>query len=142
MFVDQFGLCWWYVQSTGQLLHVDPNGYADYAANGYAGYGAGLNNPAWQNVKGEPPDPSGPLPEGHYNIGPQQDYVTSKGKTLYGAMYLTPSKGTNMYNRGGFLIHGPHRNDNHDSSNGCPIFGKPTRDKVAASGDTCLKVVP
>jgi hypothetical protein len=145
VFIDSFGLCWFYSQSTGNLVHVPSTGSYDYIATGYAGYGVGLNNPASQYMAGEPPNPSGPLPQGTYTIGPLQTYTTTTGKTLYNAMYLTPVAGNFMGNppRGGFLIHGPHPNDNHDSSNGCPVIPK-LKDRlfVAASNDNCLQVGP
>ena len=139
LYIDPFGLCWIYYQSTGTMLHVDANGYADYAATGYAGIGAGLNNPAMQNV-----DSTGPLPQGGYTIQAQQDNVTAgvHGHRLPASMRLTPNPGNQMYGRAGFLIHGPHANDHQDSSNGCPVFAKNVRDKIGDSGDNCLQVMP
>jgi hypothetical protein len=141
MYVDPFGLCWIYSQSTGQLTYVDVYGIATNIGAGYAGYGAGLNNPAMQNVAGEPPYPAGPLPQGGYTIGPQRDNITLTGKTLTASMRLTPN-GPQMFGRAGFLIHGPHANDKHDSSNGCPIFNRSIRDQIGSSGDNCFQVVP
>ncbi len=139
MYIDPFGLCWLYYQSTGQLLHVDDNRYADYVATGYAGNGAGLNNPAMQNANG-----IGPLPQGNYTIQPQQDNTTNgpRPHKLPASMRLTPNPANQMNGRAGFLIHGPHSNDHHDSSNGCPIFAKNVRDKIGNSGDNCLQVQP
>jgi RHS repeat-associated protein len=71
IYVDPFGLCWLYIQSTGELLHLDSSGLADYFANGgYSGYGAGWNNPALQDVQSKQTgDPAGPIPVGSYVIG-------------------------------------------------------------------------
>jgi hypothetical protein len=142
MYVDPFGLCWVYSQSTGQLTYVDANGITTSIGSGYAGYGSGLNNPAMQSVVGEPPDPAGPLPQGGYTIGSQRDNITLTGKTLTASMRLTPNPGTKMFGRAGFLIHGPHSNDKHDSSNGCPILTRSIRDQIGNSGDNCFQVVP
>jgi Protein of unknown function (DUF2778) len=141
-YVDPFGLCWMYFQSTGQLLHVDADGYADYAATGYAGYGIGLNNPAMQDVAGNHPDPSGPLPQGPYSIGPMQLNYTQEGVQLPDSMRLTPDPSNQMFHRGGFLLHGPHANDQQNSSTGCPVLEKSVRRKVGHSNDKCLRVLP
>jgi RHS repeat-associated protein len=131
IYVDQYGLCWVYSQSTGRLSYVDADGNSTYVGSGYSGYGPGLNNPAMQNVQN-----IGPLPQGDYTIGPQQD-----NGSLRQSMRLTPNPSNQMFNRWGFLIHGPHDHDNHDSSNGCPVLNKSIRDKIASSGDSCFKVV-
>ena len=131
-FVDPTGLDYVYQQSTGQMTHVDANGDANNVGNGYAGHGPGVNNPAMQGVKN-----TGPLPQGTYTIGPQQD----NGK-LKNSMRLTPDPTNNMFDRSRFLIHGPHANDHQDSSNGCPIFNKTIRDQIGNSGDRVLRVVP
>jgi RHS repeat-associated protein len=137
LYVDPFGLCWVYSQSTGQLTYVDPEGDSTYIGTGYAGIGAGLNNPAMQDVPNV-----GPLTQGLYTIGPQQDYTTTEGKVLRQAMVLTPNPNNQMFHRGGFLIHGPHRHDRHNSSNGCPIFNSAIRNQIAKSDDKCFEVVP
>jgi RHS repeat-associated protein len=64
MYIDPWGLCWVYSQSTGQLTHVDPDGNVDYTANGgYSGYGPGVNNPAMESVQAaQHGDPAGPIP--------------------------------------------------------------------------------
>jgi hypothetical protein len=132
IYVDPFGLCWVFSQSTGQLSYVDSDGNSTYIGSGYSGYGAGLNNPAMQNVPN-----IGPLPQGNYNIGPQQN-----NGPLRESMRLTPNPGNQMFNRWGFLIHGPHANDHKDSSNGCPIFQKSIRDQIGNNDDKCFQVVP
>jgi RHS repeat-associated protein len=137
LYVDAFGLCWVYSQSTGQLTQVDANGSATPAGTGYAGHGDGVNNPAMQDVPNV-----GPPPIGTYTMGPQRLNITNSGRRLPASMRLTPSQDNQMFNRDGFLVHGPHENDNQDSSNGCPIFNKATRDKMGVSGDNCFQVVP
>jgi RHS repeat-associated protein len=137
LYVDPLGLCWIFSQSTGQLTHANyVTGEVTNVAIGYSGIGIGLNTPLAQALPG-----IGPLPQGLYTIGPQQDNVTSTGHVLPASMRLTPDPGNQMFGRAGFLIHGPHANDNHDSSNGCPIFPKNTRDQIGNSDDKCFQVV-
>jgi hypothetical protein len=130
-------LCWIFSQSTGQLTHVNyVTGEVTYIDTGYSGLGIGLNNPyaqSFQNI--------GPIPQGLYTVGPQQNNVTSIGHVLPASMRLTPDASNQMFGRGGFLIHGPHANDNQDSSNGCPIYSKDTRDQIGNSDDKCFQVV-
>ncbi len=139
MYVDPFGLCWLFLQSTGTLVHLNADGTFDYVASGYSGIGAGLNNPDMQNV-----DSIGSLPQGFYTIQPQQNNTTygPHPHQLPASMRLTPNPGNQMYGRAGFLIHGPHANDHQNSSNGCPIFAKKDRDQIGGSGDNCLQVLP
>ena len=56
--------------------------------------------------------------------------------------WFTPDPGNQMFKRWGFLIHGPHDNDQHDSSNGCPVFNKSIRNRIGKSNDKCFQVVP
>ena len=136
-FVDPTGLWWIYSQSTGGLTHVEPGGAITSVGVGYAGHGQGVNNPAMQGISN-----TGPLPLGTYTIGHQQSNVTGTGVTLPGSMRLTPAPDNEMLGRAGFLIHGPHTNDNQDSSNGCPIFTRDVRNQIGGSGDNELWVVP
>ena len=136
-FIDPFGLCWFYEQSTGEMAHIDASGNIDDVELGYAGNGTGLNNPSQQNL-----GDVGPPPQGVYIIGPQQLNVTQNGTRLPASMQLTPLPSNQMFGRGGFLIHGPHANDHFDSSNGCPVFNRPSRDAIGDSGDDCLGVIP
>ena len=134
MYIDPFGLCWVYSQSTGQLTHVDPDGNIDYTANGgYSGNGNGLNNPAMQNVQNV-----GPIPQGSYTIGPWH-HADSTGP---GTMNLTPNAGTNTFGRTLFRIHGDNSAQNHTASNGCIVEPRNVRQQIANSNDTCLQVVP
>ena len=137
IYIDPSGLCWVYSQSTGQLSHVDSDGNSTYVGTGYAGLGAGLNNPAMQDASG-----IGPLPQGTYTIQPQQDNFNhgAHGHKLPASMRLTPNASNQMFGRAGFLIHRPHANDHQNSSNGCMIFAKSIRDRIGSSDDNCLQV--
>jgi uncharacterized protein RhaS with RHS repeats len=140
VYVDAFGLCWMYVQSTGELLHVDSNGYADYAVTGgYSGYGPGLNNPPLQNVQAQQGgDPAGPIPQGSWSIGPPH-YSPNTGPFT---MNLNPLPGTNTFGRDLFRIHGDNSAQNQTASNGCIVEKRPIRNQIANSNDHCLQVVP
>ena len=126
--IDHLGLDWMYSQSTGQLSH---NG--SYVATGYAGNGAGLNNPAMQNVQNV-----GPLPQGSYTIGPQYN----SANTGPGTMALNPAAANNMFGRSQFRIHGDNSQGNQSASQGCMIFGPSVRNQIANSGDNVLQVGP
>ncbi len=138
LYVDPTGLIWVYQQSTGLMIHIDAAGNIDGAEIGYAGEGAGLNNPSAQGQEG-----IGPLPQGNYTIGPQQNNVTNNGTNLYGSMRLAPNPGTDLLGRtGGFLIHGDNAAQNNSASNGCPVFPRTFRNQIGNSADPALTVVP
>jgi hypothetical protein len=142
MYIDPFGLCWVYSQSTGQMTHVDADGNVDYTANGgYSGYGTGLNNPAMQSVQSQQHgDPAGPIPQGLYSIGPPH----RSPNTGPGTMNLTPLPGTNTFGRTLLRIHGDNGAHNNTASTGCIIEGPDVRKKIAQglADDNCLQVVP
>ena len=138
--VDPLGLCWIYSESTGQLTHVDANGNVDYTVGGgYSGYGIGLNNPAVQFLKSfARGEPAGPIPEGTYIIGPPH-YSPRTGPIT---MDLRPADLADALGRTHLRMHGDNKKHNHTASSGCIIEGPSVRKRVAASQDTCLKVVP
>jgi len=121
-----------YSQSTGltTILHADGNELP--LGIGYAGHGAGLNNPDNQYVKGEN---AGPPPEGVYKFGPMQDYTIKtgphKGHKLQNAMTLTPERGTFMGvpPRGALLAHGGNFK-NFNSSLGCEVLPPDVRSTI------------
>ena len=144
---DQIGLHWEYSQSTGNVTYVnDSTGQRVSVGNAsYSGNGAGLNNPSMQN------DPFvGPIPTGLYTIGSPENVpiVTPNGQLGYlrYALPLAPWKGNEMYGRSGFYWHGPARNDNRSSSNGCIVSDLWLRKLVAqmrdGATDDILEVVP
>ena len=137
--IDPFGLRWVYSQSTGELVWVnDATGETNNAGTGYSGQGIeGRNNPNMQNVPNV-----GPIPQGRYRIGPQEDLITGEGRTLPGGMRLTPLEGTNTFDRDGFTIHGDNNRGDQSASRGCPIFRRGIRNRIANSGDNVLEVVP
>lgn len=124
--IDPLGLEWRYNSATGVLRH---NGA--YVATGYAGRGAGYNNPWMQNVPS-----TGPVPTGRYTIGPQYNSPNTGRAT----MVLTPASDNEMYGRSAFRIHGDNSRRNGTASEGCMIFDRDIRDQIANSGDNHLVV--
>lgn len=115
-----------YSQTTGQLHHD-----AVLLGVAYSGHGAGLNNPAMQNV----PE-TGPLPRGTYTIGPAFQHPT-KGPVV---MHLVADPGVSLFGRSGFLIHGDSQLQNHTGSEGCIVSARAIREIVASSADRKLTV--
>jgi hypothetical protein len=104
---------------------------------GHAGNGAGLNNPAMQNVIDV-----GPLPRGRYKIAPWIEGLRDGDLKHLGPLTaeLIPQPDENgsldwMLGRGGFYIHGPI------FSAGCMAQLEPERVAMSQSGDTDLTVV-
>jgi len=118
---------WTWHQSSGELLHDDK-----LVGKGYAGNGAGKNNPAMQDVKN-----TGPLPQGWYTIGPPKD----RAKLGPYVLKLTPAKENEMYGRSAFLIHGDSKRAPGTASDGCIILMPALRIQIWESGDHDLTVV-
>jgi hypothetical protein len=118
---------WTYQQSDGALTRDGAS-----VAQGYAGHGAGLNNPAMEDVEGV-----GPLPCGVYAIGAPFNHPRCGPFS----MRLTPDPGNTMYGRAGFLIHGDTPSMDHTASDGCVILPHDVREAIWSSGDTRLTVV-
>jgi RHS repeat-associated protein len=145
---------WHYSQSSGQMKETidvktssGKNGSMQVSPTidgGYAGHGKGLNNPASQSVS-EAADKAnaGPLPQGEYTIGKQQDNVANRGTdhevTLKASMRLTPDPSNDMGGRGGFLIHGGDL-VNRTSSEGCIVESPAARSVIGGSGVPILQV--
>jgi len=119
---------WSYSQSSGKMTL---NG--KLVGTGYSGKGEGMNNPAMQDKARV-----GPLPQGTYTIGPAFKHP-EKGPIV---MRLRPQRGTQMFGRSGFLIHGDNKAMNHSASNGCIILGPDIRKQISASDDRNLIVTP
>ena len=133
--VDFFGLDFVYSQSQGTLYH-QPRGMGAFnpvASEGYSGNGPWKNNPTAQDQPFK-----GPIPQGSYSIGVPH---TGKGPVT---IPLIPASGNEIpFNRNDFAIHG----DNScmcgtKASEGCIIFPRWVRDRIANSGDPTLHVMP
>jgi RHS repeat-associated protein len=134
-YIDPDGLTWVYVQSTGEVAHIndDTGAVSRNIAGGYSGRGIGLNNPEMQNERNV-----GPLPRGSYTIGPQRD----SDNTGPGVLDLSANEGTDLQGRDDdFQFHGDNFDMNYTASRGCIIVGRATRDQIAQSGDYQLIVV-
>ena len=119
---------WTYEQSTGYLYHDGV-----YEGIGYAGHGAGLNNPAMQGVHDV-----GPLPVGLYTMEAPFDHPHCGRYSIR----LTPDPANDMRGRDGFYIHGDNQALNRSASNGCIVAPIAVRTHVWASGDHELRVIP
>ena len=122
---------WIYEQTTGYL--IAPDG-AKLEPAGYAGHGAGLNNPAMQS------DPDvGPLPQGFYTVG---DPITDPHVGKY-ALPLIPDASNQMYGRKDFFEHGDEIQNpgKHLASDGCIIQCLANRQRHGSSSDRRLQVV-
>ena len=105
---------------------------AQLLATGYAGQGAGKNNPDRQDIRNE-----GPLPRGIYAISAAFAHP-QKGPLC---MRLTPAGTNEMFGRAGFLIHGDSIAHPGTASQGCLILPCPARRAIAESPDRILEVV-
>lgn len=117
---------WEYSQSTRVLTF---NGME--VATGYAGKGAGKNNPDMEQVRNV-----GPIPTGKYEI---QAPFNSKHTSPY-ALPLSPI-GHNALGRTAFQIHGDSNRNPGTASEGCIILGPQIRRKIWNSGVRTLVVV-
>ena len=118
---------WIYNQSNGTFSRD-----GRIVGQGYSGFGVGKNNPALQNLVDV-----GPIPQGHWEIGPPEDTHTHGPHV----MALTPAPGTDTFGRGGFLIHGDAIEHPGAASHGCIILPRNLRDEISSSGDNQLQVV-
>jgi hypothetical protein len=103
---------------------------------GYAGHGAGVNNPALQAIPN-----TGPLPQGVYSINPPVN-TTTHGPYV---MWLTPNLGNQMFGRSGFGIHADEiaNPGKRLASTGCIVMSNPARVAIwgaAEADDRQLRV--
>jgi hypothetical protein len=115
---------WTFVQSNGQLL----NSTATLVGIGYAGNGAGKNNPAMQNVHNV-----GPLPVGIYGVGAPVNH-THLGPN---AIPLIPDPANEMFGRSEFYCHAERIQPPPGlASDGCIVMEpESVRMWLAASGE-------
>jgi hypothetical protein len=118
---------WEYSQKFGTLQRD-----GELVARGYSGNGDGKNNPLKQNVKGV-----GPIPRGNYIVTLKPIDTVSHGPCV---LVLTPAPSNEMFGRSAFLIHGDSKSAPGSASKGCIIVGRAARERIAASGDSLLRV--
>jgi len=118
-----------YSQTSGEMRGAS----GDLLGTGYAGHGAGANNPALQSI----PD-TGPLPQGIYTINPPVDTVTH-GPYV---MWLDPDPSNQMFSRFGFGIHADEiaNPGKRLASTGCIVMSNEARIAIWQSGDHQLRV--
>jgi len=105
-----------YSQTSGELRSA----VAALLGTGYAGHGAGVNNPALQATPN-----TGPLPQGVYTIDPPVD-TSTHGPYV---MWLTPDPANEMFGRSGFGIHADEiaNPGKKLASTGCIVMSNPAR---------------
>ncbi len=139
-FVDPLGLVWEYHSSTGAMWYrPDNGGAAELIEIGYSGFGRGVNNPFYTLCRADTNNcggDAGPIPEGEYDIG--DPYRSPLGDPT---LRLIPRRGTEMFGRHSFLIHGDNSCGCYTASWGCIILSRDGRMRIAASGDRRLRVV-
>lgn len=119
---------WRYEQASGRIFRDD----GTLAGEGYSGAGDWKNRPAGEALKNR-----GPIPQGTYRISDPVDTVTHGPQVLP----LTPMAGTEIYGRGGFLVHGDSVISPGSASEGCIIMPRDVREEIAKSGDSVLIVI-
>jgi uncharacterized protein RhaS with RHS repeats len=140
IYVDPFGLCWQFSQSTGVWSHIDDiTGEVVPVGVGFSGQGAGYNTPWMQFVEN-----TGPLPAGLYSILPGRTWKGMPNVMDLRPVLAIPYGRPSGYATGGYKIHGANKDpaQRAQSSNGCPIADLHLRKTIDGSGDRCLQVVP
>jgi len=123
---------WIYAQSTGKLFHAtEDTDTPDLIAIGYAGAGAGKNNPNMESIRNV-----GPIPVGLFTIESPRDTIHSPY-----TLPLTPYPANEMFGRAGFLIHGDSIHAPGTASQGCIILPRDIRYIIWGSGDHDIEVV-
>lgn len=120
---------WNFMQSTGEFSDL----HEICLEQGYAGNGAGLNNPDMQDVA-----EVGPLPQGLYTIGPAYTHAQLGPFT----MNLEPDPTNRMFGRSLFRIHGRRFVGDMGASKGCIVLDHAARVTVSTSPDRLLRVIP
>lgn len=119
---------WSFSQSNGAVR----NAAGAIIGLAYAGHGAGLNNPAMQEIRDV-----GPIPQGRWSIGPLRTLPH-----LGPCMALTPLGGTDTFGRSGFLIHEDNAQHDHSASCGCVVVSPSTLSAMDGAPDRILTVTP
>lgn len=118
-----------YIQRSGAMKNEE----GIVIAHGWAGNGAGKNNPDMQSVHSV-----GPLPQGLYKVGPWEEKHGHLGPIV---AHLEQVEGE-TFGRDAFYIHGPSTGSNYgEESKGCIVLPRPYRAIVRALGPDFIRVV-
>lgn len=119
-----------YSQSSGLVSKES----GEAVTQGWAGNGAGKNNPAMQDVRS-----TGPLPQGLYSVGAWQSHPRLGPM----AAELMQIEGE-TFGRSAFFIHGPSLRSEHygEESRGCIVIPRVGRDLVRSLGPDFIRVIP
>jgi len=106
----------------------------EYWGRGYSGHGAGVNNPAMQQVRD-----IGPIPQGVYAIDHPYDSPNTGPFTLP----LTAKNIDLCFGRSDFRIHGDSKEHPGQASHGCIILPRDVRERIDRENqDRLLEVIP
>jgi len=125
-----------YFQCSGDMICTDDcTGAIVVDTKSYSGWGAGLNNPRFQNIEN-----AGPIPSGTWEIG--EGYEGDKGDPQFD---LTPTEGNDVFNAPNrkpytFLIHADNPKKNYTASEGCIILPKKDRQTIKNLGGGTVRV--
>lgn len=119
---------WIYSQIDGKLY----NSEGSLISVGYAGNGAGKNNPSMEGFRN-----TGPLPVGLYRMGK----VINHSRLGPISIQLDPDSGTYMQGRSDFWIHGDSTAHPGNASQGCIILNRVARALLSKTADRWLMVV-
>lgn len=125
---------WFYIQDSGVILDEQKR----KVTVGWAGHGAGRNNPAMQQVHD-----TGPLPQGLYKVGSWGDAESEPSYPAHLGPFIasiTQIEGE-TFGRSGFYIHGPGGADPLQSSKGCIEIHRPGRLLVMQGAPDFMRVV-
>src|ERR1017187_3142261 len=121
---------WEYQQTAHTILRPDGSVLTNQS---YSGHGAGLNNPAMQNIPNV-----GPIPQGPYTLSPFFTHPLL-GKLV--ARFM-PKPGNTECGRSGCDLHGDNQYLNPRGMGGGGVVGEPYRLEISQSADTDWMVIP
>lgn len=123
-----------YAQASGRLWLRDEGTLEKVASlgRGYSGHSPYVNKTEAEGLVA-----AGPIPRGSYRLVGPFNHVRL-GPVVF---YLDPAKGTNLFGRSGFFIHGDNAYGNQTASHGCIVLSRAIREKIATTPVKTLVVV-
>lgn len=123
---------WLYIIQPEKFFHATGGVERLLPDKPYSGFGEAKNDPSKQQLAG-----LGPIPQGVYWIGAEREHSDAGPVVLP----LTPIRGTEVFGRGGFEIHGDSREHPGGASHGCIILPRKLREQIADGHDKLLVVL-